>query len=233
MMLAGSILTVGTGCTRISAQGKNSEGVHLFNQARYLESLEQFQTASYRDPENADAYYNLAATYHRLGTIHRDSEQWTQAEHYYNQCLDKDENHTACYRGLAVLLIEEGRRDEAFRLLQGWVDRQPNLADARIELARLHEECGNRESAKEHLLEAVSIDHQNARALAALGNLREQSGEYAQALSNYRESLRYDRFQDDLAARVAALQSAATPSQVIMSPSGGTRMVNASGATLR
>lgn len=233
MMLAGAILTVASGCTRLSAHGKNSEGVLLFNQARYLEAIERFQTASYRDPENPDSYYNMAATYHRQGTIYQDPEKRTQAENFYNQCLDRDENHAECYRGLAVLLIEDGRRDEAFRLLEGWVDRQPGLADARIELARLHEECGNRTAAKEHLLEAISIDHQNSRALAALGNLREQSGEYAQALANYRESLRYDRFQDDLTARVATLQSAVRPSPVLMSPSGGTRMVNTPGATLR
>ncbi len=228
------ILSVAGGCSSITANGKNSEGVRLFNQARYDESLQRFQSAAYRDPKNADAYYNLGATYHRMGTLNRDPAQLAQAESYYNQCLDKDENHSDCFRGLAVLLVEQDRSEEAFRLLEGWVDRQPDLADGKIELARLYDEFGEPETAKDRLLEALAIDHQNPRALAALGSIREQSGEYAQALSNYRQSLAYNRFQDGVASRVAALQPAASVAgPTLTSPPGATRMVNTAPPTMR
>jgi hypothetical protein len=38
-----------------------------------------------------------------------------------------------------------------FVFLEGWVQRQSGAADAKIELARLNDELGNRQAAKEHL----------------------------------------------------------------------------------
>ena len=152
-----------TGCGGFDAQGRNSEGVRLFQQSRYQEAAKQFQEATYADPNNADAYYNLAATYHRIGKVEHRQTDLDQAETYYNLCLDRNADHTDCYRGLAVLLAEQGRNEEAFRLIEGWVQRQPGSADAKIELARLNDEFGNREAAKEHLIEALAVEPDNPR----------------------------------------------------------------------
>lgn len=209
------------GCESFVAQTRNSEGVDLFQQARYQDALRQFQEAAYADPGNADAYYNLAATYHYVGKMERNQSYLDQAEANYNLCLDRDGNHTACYRGLAVLLVEEGRTDAAYRLMEGWVARSPTVADAKIELARLNEEHGNRQSAKDHLIEALAIQPDNARALAALGKIREESGETAQALANYQRSLLYNDQQPQVASRVMSLQGGVTTT------ANGTRLAGA------
>jgi len=206
----GVILTL-TGCGGITAQGRNAEGVRLFQQARYQEALQEFQEAAYADPKNPDGNYNIAATYHRMGKIEHRQSDLDQAEIYYNRCLDLDDNHAECYRGLAVLLAEQGRNDEAFRLIEGWVQRQPTSANAKIELARLNEEFGNRQAAKEYLIEALAQQPDNARALTALGKIREDAGETAQALANYQRSLEHDGRQTQVAARVAALQAGTAP----------------------
>jgi len=219
--------TISSGCGGIAAQGRNAEGVRLFQQARYQEALQQFQEAAYADPTDPNAYYNLAAAYHRLGKIEHRQADLEQAERYYNLCLDRDDNHVECYRGLAVLLAESGRREEAFRLLEGWVQRHPTVADARVELARLHEEFGNRQAAREQLIEALALQPNNPRALTALGKLREDAGELAQALANYQRSLQYDNRQPYVAARVAALQgnsAANTPAMAAPSIELGTRV---------
>jgi Flp pilus assembly protein TadD len=136
----------------------------------------------------------------------------------YNQCLERDPNHTECYRGLAVLLNETGRQQEAFKLLNHWSSAAPKSPDPKIELARLLEEVGQPEQAKAQLVDALTIDPHNARALSALGRLRDQSGDHMQALANYQRSLALNRFQPEVAARVAQLQGAvgapvaATPS---------------------
>ena len=185
---------------------------------------------SYDDPKDADAYYNLAATYHRLGRLEHCQSDFDQAECYYNQCLDRNPNHTECYRGLAVLLAEQGRKDAAFRLVEGWVQAQPTLADARIELARLNDEFGNRPAAQEQLIEALASDPSNPRALTALGKIREEAGDKAQALANYQRSLAEDDRQPEVAMRVTALQggpaSTASPPTIDM----GTRMADRSAA---
>lgn len=233
ILLAGACLTFSPGCSNFTAQSHNSAGVRLFEQSQYQAALGEFQEATYTDPANPDGYYNLAAAYHRLGLLESRQQYLDQAESYYNQCLGHHPDHRECHRGLAVLLAEQGRDDEAFRLLEGWVDRRPDLADAKMELARLFEEYGDPAAAKEHLIEALQDAPDNARALAALGKIREDMGEQVEALRNYQRSLSYDRFQPQVAARVAVLQSTlGSPLSTTVSD-GGTRIVDREPAPLR
>jgi len=234
LVTAAVCLSTAAGCGGLNAQSRNSDGVRLFEQSRYQESIARFEQAIASDPNNADGYYNMAAVYHRLSVLTGDPSNAAQAENYYNQCLDRDDDHRHCYRGLAVLLVEQERSEEAFRLLEGWVGRQPMMAEPKIELARLFEEFGDPRAAKEQLVEALSVDVQNSRALAALGRLREQMGEHALALHNYQQSLWQDRFQPGVSARVAALQSSLAPSPMMGSgPPGATRIVTRNGAVVR
>ncbi len=214
------------GCGSVASQGLNAEGVRLFDQTRYPEAAEQFQRAIDRDPSNPDGYYNLAAAYHRMGLLNGRASDMTQAERYYYLCLDRDPEHRECYRGLSVLLVEQNRTEEAFRLLQSWADRRPNAPDPKIELARLYEEVGDRDRAKQQLADALQVDAANSRALAAMGRLREQDGDRAQALSNYQQSLAANRFQPDVATRVTSLQSSMGGSPVGTAFSQGPQTVS-------
>jgi tetratricopeptide (TPR) repeat protein len=216
-----------SGCGSVVASGRNADGVKLFQQSQYDQALRQFQEASYADAANADAYYNQAATYHRLGKMNNSQTDLQKAETYYNLCLDRNGNHAECYRGLAVLLAEQNRTQEAFRLVEGWVAQQPTSADAKIELARLCEEFGDRNAAKEHLVEALTVQPDNPRALAALGKIREDAGDTAQALANYQRSIWYDNHQPQVASRISALQGSANPAIVANAPTGNPTIVAA------
>jgi tetratricopeptide (TPR) repeat protein len=196
------------GCNQVNSQALNAEGVRLYQQGNYAQAAGKFQEAIASDDRSATSYYNLAAALHKSGKLAGRPADLEQAERLYNQCLEYDPNHTECYRGLAVLLAETGRQDASYRLLEGWAARSPKLADPRIELARMLEESNNLDQATSRLVEAVAIDPHNARALTALGRLREVSGDRAQALANYQRSLAINRFQPEITARVAALQAA-------------------------
>lgn len=231
--LAVGVLLAATGCSSFTAQSHNATGVRLFDRAQYQEALKEFQEANYIDPNNPDGCYNLARTYHRLGKVESRQLYLDQADSYYRQCLAKGPNHRECYRGLAVLLAEQGHTDEAFDLIEGWAAGAPSSADAKVELARLDEEYGDRGEAKEHLIDALKIDPQNARALAALGKIREDTGEHAEALRNYQRSLACDRFQPQVATRVAALQTAVSSPVSMRTVRDGTRLVDRSPVSLR
>lgn len=214
-----TMLAAVAGCSQVASHSLNSEGVRLYQSGNYQQAADKFQRAVASDPRGATGYYNLASALHKTGKLGNRPADLQQAERYYNQCLEYDPNHTECYRGLAVLLCDTGRQDAAFRLLEGWAGRSPQLADPRIELARLLEESGNTDQASARLVEAVTADPQNSRALTALGRLREIQGDRAQALANYQRSLALNRFQPEISARVAALQGtgvAAPP--VVASP---------------
>jgi tetratricopeptide (TPR) repeat protein len=195
-----------TGCEKFIADSHNTDGVHYFQQARYQDAIQEFGQAIYVSPCDADGYYNLGYTYYELGKRDHNPAYFRLAEDNYHKCLDRDGNHTACHRGLAVLLAQQGRKEDAFKLLQGWADRQPTLADPKVELARLYEEYGNHRAAENYLVEAIEAQPEDARALAALGKMREEAGDKAQALANYRRSLDTNGDQPQVASRVAALQ---------------------------
>ena len=233
--LFGLSLVLSSGCSSIVARAQNAEGVRLYQQARYDEAMQRFREATFARPHDADGYYNLAATYHRIGRIENHQADLDQADSYYRLSLDYGPNHSDCYRGLAVLLAQRNRSEDAFRLLEGWAEYQPHLPDARIELARLHDEFGKRPEAKEHLIDALRIDPNNPRALTALGKIREDMGDHTQALRNYQLSLR-GRYQPQVASRIAALQTAPMrPSlpRPLMLPDDGTRVVDRNNTTLR
>ena len=223
------------GCTQMTSQALNSEGVRLYQTGSYQQAAEQFQRAVASDPKNATGYYNLAAALHKSGKLYNRPQDLVQAEQLYNQCLEYDADHTECYRGLAVLLTETNRQDAAFRLLNGWSERSPNLAEPRVELARLLEETNNLPQATTRLVEAIAIDPHNSRALTALGRLREQAGDRAQALANYQRSLAINRFQPEIATRVAALQAggAVAPPTTIATPPTDDRTVQKWQPTVR
>ncbi len=191
-----------------SATGHNLDGKRLFEQGQYGAALQKFQHAASTDPSNPDAYYNMASTYHRMGTSTGDAKSpyYTQAEDLYNQCLNLDSNHIDCYRGLAVLLIETNRKDRAYTLLKNWATANPSNADAAVELARLFHEDGKVETSRQYLEHAVQLDQRNSRAWRALAHLREEQGDIGQALANYQRSYQLNGFQPDVATKIARLQ---------------------------
>ncbi|HEY2882137.1 MAG TPA: tetratricopeptide repeat protein [Pirellulales bacterium] len=235
VLCASLVLGVSGGCGMMSGQ-QNSEGVKLFQQGSYDAAAQRFRQAMQSEPNNPDSYYNLAAYYHRQGQLEQKPVDLAQAESYYRQCLDRNPNHVECRRGLAVLMVEQGRSQEAFAMLEDWGTQNPTLAAPKIEEARLFEEFGDKDAAKEHLTAALAVSPNDPRALAALGKLREDTGDVNQALANYQRSLMVNHFQPELAQRVAALQSVGAGTvgaPAISTPAGGTRMVAAPDATYR
>ena len=221
-----SLLVASAGC-QMAASGYNVAGVRAAEEGQPQVAVTQFQKALGHDPTNPDAYYNLAATYHQMGKQSNDRNMMHQAEALYNQCLDLDANHTECHRGLAVLLIDTQRSDSAFTLMERWEQRSPQMADPKIELARLYQEFGDKENAKNQLNQALAVDANNPRAWAALGSLREQSGELGQALANYQRSYQLNNLDSGVGSRIASLQRQGIQSEYsTLSPAMGTQLAN-------
>ena len=193
-----------SGCG-ITANGWNSEGVQLYKAGHFPEAIQRFQYALGTDDNNADAYYNLAVTYHQMGLKSNDQGFLKESEALYNRCLDFDENHTDSHRGLAVLLAQTARKDKAVSLLNNWSQDKPHLSAPRVELARLHQELGDTPAARLHLEKACTIDKNDARAWKALAALNESEGRTEVALAQYQRSYLLDNQQSQLPTRIASL----------------------------
>lgn len=231
-IVAALVVCAASGC-QYTSQGKNAQGVQLYQSGQYQQAAQQFQLALNQNPNNADAYYNLASAYHQIGRLNRDAAALDQAETLYNRALDLKENNRDCYRALAVLLVDKNQPDKAQKLLNYWQTRAPSNPAPKVELARLREEFGDKAGAKEYLQQALAVDPYDTRALAALGRIQEQEGDKAQALANYQRSLYRDQFQPELAARVAQLRTALNAGQQITTPPGGTRQATTPNGPLR
>jgi tetratricopeptide (TPR) repeat protein len=199
-------LPLSLGCG-LAARGQNIHGVQAYQQGNAQLAMQRFQYAQQADPQNPDAYYNQAALLHKQGLQNRDTVALSQAESLYNTCLLYNRNHVDCHRGLAVLLTETGRTQQAFTLLTKWASDNPQSADARVELARLSEEIGDQRNAQTYLNDALRLDASNWRALAALGRQRELQGQYAEAIQNYQRAQYYNPSQPQLAAKIQELNS--------------------------
>ena len=225
IFLGGLLVFGSSGCSRLA---QNGSGVALYQQGRYAEALHTFEQAKQTDPTNPDTHYNLASTYHRLGTAAKDQKMLDNAEAIYNQSLELSPNHVECHRALAVLLVETGRSDKAFTLLKRWAQRSPNVSDARVELAKLHQEFNQTKVAEQYLDEALAMDPNNARAWAERGRLRENSGELMQAVQNYQQSIALNSLQPELYQRIGALNVRLT--QNVLSTTGNSIIAGAPGA---
>ena len=227
----GSLLMVCGGCG-VHSNNLNATGARYFKRGDCNTAIEKFEEAVAVNPDDADSYYNLAAAYHHLATTTGAPAYAAQAESYYNQCLDHYEDHPECYRGLAVLLAQQDRQEQAFRLLEGWKQRSPQLVEPNIALAQLHGEAGNNKASEEHLLDAIAKDTTHPQARAALGNLHEQRGDHQQALTNYQMALQRNTAQPQLHAKVASLKGGNTGSP-LLTPAPLTKVVTAPSNNLR
>ena len=201
--------------------------MRLYQQGNYQQASDRFQQAIAQDPKSPDGYYNLAASLHKTGTCTTAPTDMQQAENLYNQCLERDPNHADAYRGLAVLLNETGRQQEAFKLLNHGRRPARNRPTRKSSSPGYWKKSANLSRPKRSWSNALTIDPHNARALTALGRLRDQSGDHLQALANYQRSLSINRFQPEVAARVAQLQGAVgAPTSVAPStePNGPQRL---------
>ena len=203
LVLAAFTLSI-SGCG-ITANGWNSEGVKLYEAGHYPQAIERFQYALGTDERNSDAYYNLAVTYHQMGLKTNDQGFLKESEALYNRCLDFDADHTDCHRGLAVLLAQTDRNDKAVALLNNWSQDKPHMSAPQVELARIHQELGDTQTARLHLEKACSIDKNDARAWKALAALNESEGRTEVALAQYQRSYLLDNQQPQLPTRIASL----------------------------
>ncbi len=224
-LLTSICLSMTAGC-HMAATGHNVDGRRMYEQGQFSAALQHFQEAIRSDPNNADGYYNMAATFHRTGKQSDNQEHLKQAETLYLQCLEKDPNHVEGHRGLAVLYAETNRTTDAFGHLESWVRGDRQNPDAWTELARLNLEFGRENTAKQQLDQAIRLDPTNPRVLNSLGYLREQRGEIEQAMQNYARSYQANDFQPAIAARIAQLQHSLNARATSGGGNNGTRTVD-------
>ncbi|MCG8533059.1 MAG: tetratricopeptide repeat protein, partial [Desulfovibrionales bacterium] len=106
--------------------------------------------------------------YYLKGQIFRDLKQNEAAETAYRESIRINPRHTNPYRGLARLLLQAGRMDEAITLNLELSKQRPDLAFAHADVAMMYEKNNQLDLAETHYQKALKIDPNH---MAAANNL--------------------------------------------------------------
>ncbi len=182
-------------------QQYNDLGVQNFQRGEFDRAREDFQAALVLRPDNFSLLYNLAQCYDHLGQVQ-------QAEHYYRLCLQQQPNDTGCRHALNLLLVQNGRMDEARQMVEDWLIHEPKLSAAYAEDGWLHQRRGDPISALKRYQQALEYDPHNTLALIEMGRIYEEELNLpSRALKLYQTALDYDPHQVDLVKRVNQLRT--------------------------
>lgn len=197
-----AMLVVAVGCTT-TVQEKvrvyNADGMQLFHSGKYVEARETFQAALELAPEDATLRFNLGQCYERLGDAKK-------AEGLYSECVQRSPNHAESRQALCTLMVRQGRRDEAVKMVEAWLVKEPKLADPYILDGWLWSQAGNLPRAHARFQQAVQLEPANSRALNELAITYETMHYPDRALVLYEQSLAVQPNQPAVVDRVNRLR---------------------------
>jgi tetratricopeptide (TPR) repeat protein len=169
------------------AEANNGFGLALYDQARYPEAYARFRLATDRNPSFPDAHYGLALVEKALGN-------YDQAFSHLRRAQELRPDYIDAISVEAGLLELVGRKQEAFDLLAGYVDRGLINTNLAISFAAAARHVGQGERALAVLrraLEVTDLAHAHRRELHfELGRHLDMMERYDDAFAHFQEANR-------------------------------------------
>lgn len=154
--------------TQSSPEINYRSGIKSFKQNNYSSALNHFQKAVESEPDNIDYLTELATThyklknyneaiksyekiiglrpdnvscYNRIGNIYWIKKDFERAEFYFRKSIELDPNLIVSYNNLALMLDENGKKDEAIEILNQGIVANPESIELKMALRVI--EAGN------------------------------------------------------------------------------------------
>ena len=150
------------------------------------------------EPDNPEALRGLAD----VALIRGDAEQ---AGKLYARILELEPTDAGALTKLGVVRMRSGHRDEAIGLLQRAVEREPKNGEALLYLAGALASSGRPAEAVPFFERALAAGPRTSMALNGLGLTRLELGDRPGAAAAFRESLKLDPDQPDVAGKLKEL----------------------------
>ncbi len=141
-------------------------------------AIEVYKNILSVDPQNQDALFGLAATYHRLGEIDK-------ARPLYGMLLKINPNHREGLNNFLALVADESPAD-ALPELERLEQRNPDFSPIPAQLGLVMDKLGYQEQARQQLLRAIELAPDNLTYKYNLAVMLDRQGQYADAGSLYR-----------------------------------------------
>ncbi len=161
-----------------------SEGVELAGTGNNLEALKRFQASTEADPEFALAFARLGQTYANLG---HDNE----AEQFSHKAVSLSENLPRREQYLISANYARIEHDypKAIEAYENLASATPDDPEVQLALARLYEDTGVIDKARDHYSKVLATDPKNVDALLASGRLKLRSDDPQGALDFFNRAL--------------------------------------------
>ena len=116
-----------------------------------------------------------------LGSLFQQEKKYDLAKEHYQAALVADEKPPLAYQGMAKVLQDEGKVQEAVSLLEDAKKSLPLDTVTALNLGVLYEVAHRYEDAGREYLRATTLDSTNAKAFYLRGMLESRSGNLAEA----------------------------------------------------
>lgn len=178
-----------------------SEGIDLARQGKNLEALNRFQGSTREDPEFAMAYAKLGQTYANLG---HDNE----ADQASRKAVDLAENLPAREKYLIAANNARIQRDypKAIESYENLAKAAPDDSEIQLALARLYEDTGAFDKARDQYSKVLSGDPKNADVLLGMGRVEIKSANPQGALDYLNRALTLSIQLENNEAKATILQ---------------------------
>jgi Flp pilus assembly protein TadD len=140
-------------------------------------AVDIYQNIIADQPQNQDALFGLAATYHRAG-------ETAKARPLYGALLRMNPNHREALNNFLVLVSDEAPEEALFEL-QKLAERNPDFSPIRAQMGLVLEKLGQHDLAREEMVKAIRISPENLVYKYNLAVMMDRQGRHADASALY------------------------------------------------
>ncbi|MDB4973411.1 MAG: domain protein putative component of TonB system [Myxococcaceae bacterium] len=187
----------GVGCSRANVESMNAmnQGVALATQKQFVEAISALQKATVIDPQNDEAFYNMAI-------VHMEMRKFDPAKEDLTRAISVQPEKSAYQEKLGTVLIELKDWNGAKKALEKTVELEPGLFKAYYKLAQVDEELDDQQGALKGYTTSIEKGPSFLPAYNALGGLYADLGYLDQAVQVCQEGLKVAQPGSDDAAKI-------------------------------
>lgn len=144
-------------------------GAAFFQSGKTKEALNANKKSIKLNPQDAEAYYNLAITQKELGKL-------LDAENNYAIAIKLKTDYFEAYSNLGNIQKQLGKLTEAEECYKKAININPKFADPYYNLATILQKKGNTKDSKKNYMEAIKLNPNYTQAYNNLGVLLQEIG---------------------------------------------------------
>lgn len=114
------------------------------------------------------------------------------ADKYYDEAIAADPTYSEPYFGKGVMLLKQGKRDEAFASYNKAIELDPVYVAAYNNLGSMMHDEGNNKEAERYFLKAISINKASVEGQFNLGTVYREQGRNDEAMMQFEIALQLD-----------------------------------------